>query len=188
MIIAERDAVQSLYSKGVTFDHYTQNMTDGHDRYKLATESISEYVEELNLDELRHPLRFLIIGQLDCTDCAVAIPAFATLADNIPEWEYRIVYKNEVQEKYDFKEVFGVGGKQTTPQILILDSDLRFITRWWDKSLSKKKLLKKYTALGLVGEERKKKISETPELNIRFEAKMVINEILSLVKKAVYYL
>ncbi|RMG32459.1 MAG: hypothetical protein D6732_13455 [Methanobacteriota archaeon] len=188
MPVGNNQLIETLYHQGYTFDHYSKNMTQGHERYRMAMESIEEYSDEMNLDHLRVPLRFLVIAQLDCTDCAVAVPAFATLAAKIDEWDYRIVYKDEMAQTLDYQETFGVGGKQTVPQILILDTDLRHITRWFDKSYSKKRLLKKYTDMGLVGKERKEKIAETPELNIRYEAKMVISEIISLVQKAVYYL
>ena len=163
-------------------------MTAGHDRLKMSVESISEYVEDLDIEKFNKPMKFLLIGQLDCTDTAVALPTFATIANKMSEWEYKVHYKPEISEKYDYKEEFGVGAKQTNPQILILDNDLNYITRWWDKSLSKKALLKKLTEKGFVGEERKKKIAETPELNIRYEAKMVANEILDLIEKSIYYL
>ena len=183
-----KQIIRDLYNSAYDYTNYTQNMTKGHDRLKISVESINEYVEELDIKKLNKPMKFLLIGQLDCTDTAVALPAFTTIAKKMSEWEFKVHYKQEISKTYDYKEIFGVGAKQTNPQILILDNDLNYITRWWDKSLSKKVLLKKLTEKGFVGEERKKKIADTPELNIRYEAKMVVNEILGIIEKSIHYL
>lgn len=183
-----KQVIRDLYKTGYQYEHYPQNMTKGHDRYLMSVESITEYLEDLTVLQLNVPMKFLLIGQLDCTDTAVAFPTFATLANTMSEWDYKIVYKEELSEIYDYKEVFGVGAKQTNPQILILDNELNYITRWWDKSLSKKVLLKKLTTKGFEGEARDQKIANIPELNIRYEAKMVLNEILGLIEKSIHYL
>ncbi len=188
MILQSSDYIREFYKNGHSYDHYAENMTKGFDRFEMATESINEYVEELHLDDLNHPFRFLVIAQLDCTDCAVALPAFATLAKRFSNWDFRIVYKDEINEVVPFKDYFKVGSKQTTPQILIFNQDLEYITRWFDKSVIKKKILKKYTDKGYKGDFRKQKISETPELNHRFESKSIVNELLYLLRKAKYYL
>ena len=185
MILNTVNILDELYELGRDYNYYNENRQKGHTRFQMAMESGSEYLRELSISDLDKPFRFLILASLECTDCAVAIPAFYSLFSQMSAWDYSIVYKNEISE---FEKYFKVGSKQSIPQVIVLNEQKEYITRWMDKSEITKRNLKRIKGLGLPPDMKRDKIKNTPELHPRFEVKSIMDELITLLRKAVYYL
>lgn len=182
------ELVNNLIDSGKEIATYQQEMTKGKHRFNLALDGASELLSDISgsvINRIDVPLKFLLIVSPECSDSAVAVPAFQKLLERTSNWTYGIQYKTEIID--DFLANFKIGTKETVPQILICTPAGNIISKWFDKSLSAKNQLMRIKKLELPANERKAKILDTPELHSKYEVKQVLTELLSTIAKATYY-
>jgi len=181
-----KQKIENYYNSGNDIEFFTKNLEKGHTRNAKATSSIQSYLSGKSFQDIDVPLRFLIFANLDCTDCAIAVPVFKGLFDKMQNWKYSLVLGSQLGE--DMENFFKVGPKKIYPQILVFNENFDYITRWVDKPQKAKEKLLEITKMNLDPDAKKQKIISTAELNPENMAVDIADELILLLKKYKYYL
>ncbi len=177
-----QEIFNEMYQAGFDADSFFSQLHSGTTRYKLAIEGASiklDTIDESVFTNLNKKIKLLVIGSTKCGDTITAIPGIHALVEKIPEWSYSIVNKPDYLEY--FKEYFMVGSKGTVPQVIFANEDGSIISKWIEKSINAKQLIKKMKESDLSDEEME-------QLNSKIEVGNVIEELISMGKKAVFYI
>jgi hypothetical protein len=155
----KRDAFNKLFEKGISYKEYTSRSDKYAEQMKDSWSASEEAVKKLSqaqISQLNENLRVLCIAENWCSDCANGVPVIARLADEISNWDFRVVFRDNFKQEVEM--FYTTAGRKKIPLVIFADGDGDEIMRWIerparsyhllgmlrDQSLSKEEFMKQY--------------------------------------------
>jgi hypothetical protein len=117
-----------------------------------------------------------------CGDCGNGVPVISKLAEQVPEWEYRIASRDEFE--YLVEEFYTTAGRKKIPVIIFADEDGDEINRWVERPRNSYEFLADLQAKRLPKEEYIREYKQNQEINVPGVSSFILDELLDHAAKA----
>ncbi|UCG90330.1 MAG: thioredoxin family protein [Candidatus Heimdallarchaeota archaeon] len=181
----KRDFFNKLFDNGISYEKYAEQSSSHVERMEdswFASQAAVKGLSQDHIARLNEKLRVLCIAENWCGDCANAVPVIAKLANEISNWDFRIVsrdlFNNEVEMFYT------TAGRKKIPVIIFADEDGDEIMRWIERPTRSYHLLGMLRDQNLPKEEFLEKYNNTPDFQPPTVSKEILGELIGVADKA----
>ncbi len=174
---------QILKNKQYTYQEYLNRSSQKQGKMKAGYEATSELLKEFQdkLEYINKPMNVILFAENWCGDCANAVPVIARLAEECPNWNFKIFSKDENEDL--FTQFFTTAGKRKIPLLLFLNSENYEIARWFERPTKTYKIMNSFRSLP--HDEFIQKLRESPEFQVPGITRLVLEEIIQVAEKSV---
>jgi thiol-disulfide isomerase/thioredoxin len=124
----------------------------------------------------------LCIAENWCIDCANGVPIISFLSGKFPNWQFRIVSRDE--NKDEFETFYTTIGRKKIPLIIFADEDGDEIMRWVERPLRSYQLLAELKDQNLSKEDFYNKYNGTLEFQPPFVSDEILTELIFIADKS----
>jgi hypothetical protein len=179
-------AFNTLFDAGINYDDYLL-LTSERVQGKMAdaseaTEKIIKNVSSKKMEPLHQKLRILCITHVRCKDSANALPVISKLSESVPEWEFKIVQRDDFSDEVE--SYYLTAGRKKVPVIIFADEEGEEIIRWVERPTKSYEILSELQAERLNKEEYIIKYKSIPELKSPLVTENILDEFVNLASKA----
>ena len=174
-----------LFENGIFYEEYVKKS----DKYKeimnnnlTAGQKAVQKLSPDRISRMNENLRVLCIAENWCIDCANGVPVIAMLAGMAPNWNFRIVYREDFIKEFEF--FYMTAGRKKIPVIIFADEDGDEIMRWIERPMRSYQLLGELGEKNLPKEEFIQKYNDTLELKPPFVSEEILRELVPIAEKA----
>ena len=174
-----------LFTNGISYENYVNNS----DKYKermnssfLAGKKAVEKLAHEQIVRLNEKIYVLCIAETWCSDCANGVPVIALLAELFPNWNFRIVSRDQFKEEFNI--FYSTAGRMKIPVIIFADEDGDEIMRWIERPIRSYQLLGSLRDQNLPKEEFIQKVHDTLEFQPPIVSEAILNELIFVAEKA----
>ncbi|MFX0174018.1 MAG: thioredoxin family protein [Candidatus Hodarchaeota archaeon] len=179
-----QDSFNKLFENGFSYEEYLGKSEKHRERMNTSLLVGQKAVQKLSHDQisrLNEKLNVLCIAENWCIDCANGVPIIAMLADMIPNWNFRIVSRDDFKE--EFESFYTTAGRKKIPVIIFADEDGDEIMRWIERPMCSYQLLGILRDQDLSKEEFFQKYNDTLEFQPPFVSEAILNELVVVAEK-----
>jgi hypothetical protein len=180
----KQDFFNKLFENGITYEEYVNKSEKYKERMNNSFLVAQRALQKLSHDQISRmdeKLHVLCIAENWCIDCANGVPVIAKLADMTPNWDFRIVSRDNFKE--EFESSYTTAGRKKIPVIIFADEDGDEIMRWIEKPTRSYRILGKLKDQNLPKEEFTLKYNEILELHPPIVSEEILNELVLVAEK-----
>jgi hypothetical protein len=141
---------------------------------------LSQKTEELK--KLDAKLKVVCIAENWCGDCGNGVPVISMLAEQVPQWDYRIASRDEFEHLVE--EFYTTAGRKKIPIVLFADEDGDEIIRWVERPRNSYEALAELQAKRLPKEEYIREYKHNPDINVPGVCSFILDELIDHGAKA----
>ncbi|MFX0185660.1 MAG: thioredoxin family protein [Candidatus Hodarchaeota archaeon] len=178
-------AFNKLFDKGISYGEYTNRSEKFAKKMKdnwSASEEAVKQLSQAQISQLNENLRILCIAENWCLDCANGVPVIAKLADEIGNWDFRIVARDDFSKEVEM--FYTTAGRKKIPVVVFADEDGDEIMRWVERPARSYHLLGMLYDQNLSKEEFSEQYIKINEFKPPSISEEILRELLDVAKKA----
>lgn len=130
----KRDYFNKMFEKGISYEEYIKKSGKHLEKMGngwIISEKEIKRLDQAQISRLNKRLLVLCIAENWCGDCANGVPIIAKLAEELTNWDFRIVgLENITQES---KMDYLTAGRMKIPLVIFADEEGDEITRWVER-------------------------------------------------------
>ncbi len=182
--VKKQESFNKLFDNGISYEKYTKQSNKHLEIMQNSWFASQGAVKRLSRDHiarLNEKLHVLCISEHWCSDCANGVPVIAKLADAIPNWDFRIVSRDEFSEEVEL--FYTTAGRKKIPVVIFADEDGDEIMRWIERPMRSYHLLGMLRDQKLSMKEFKEKYNNTTEFQPPSVSEEILRELVAITDK-----
>jgi hypothetical protein len=181
----KQDSFNKLFENGISYEEYANKSENHRERMNDSSRACQKAIQDLpqgQISRMNKKLHVLCIAEDWCIDCANGVPIIAMLAESVPNWNFRIVFRDEFRT--EFESFYATVGRMKIPVVIFADEDGDEIMRWIERPTRSYQLLGALRDQNLPKEEFIQKYSDTIEFKPPFVSEAILGELVLAAEKA----